>query len=277
MLKKLKLRALSPGQWARIIVPDYECWKEPGERSSPGDVVDVCIMPSYEPSYSYSRHFDWYYRAAYRRPGTDYFCKERHNGYLISTCDLGLINPTYSNPNWDTTVSAEHNGGKGKYLYEPASDDPALCPGGDWSRYECSICGKYVKPFSNDDSDLLCPWCEVTGLVILDDEQLDRLEKTREFARSMGLAHQLERQLGYLADYGRNGDRPLRQCVLSYDFAPHSFSFAHYVLPDSTGDGKRQLWLNGGLNYSGPTSPCDGSFPALAVNLHNGTGWFCHP
>jgi hypothetical protein len=276
MLKKLKLRALQPGQWARIIVPDYNCWKELGERITPGDLVDVCIMPSYEPSYSYSRHFDWCYRAAYRRPDTDHFCKERHNGYLISTSDLGLINPTYSNLNWDTTVSEEHNSGKGNYLYEPASDDPALCPGGDWSRYECSLCGKYVKPFSNDDGDLLCPWCEVTGLVILDDEQLDRLEKTREFARSMGLAHQLERQLGYLADYGHNGDRPLRQCVLSYDFAPHSFSFSHYLLPDSTGDGKRQFSYNGGLIYQGPSCPGDGSFPSLSVSLNSGTGWFCH-
>ena len=26
MLSRTKLRALSPGQWARLRVPDYECW-----------------------------------------------------------------------------------------------------------------------------------------------------------------------------------------------------------------------------------------------------------
>src|SRR5262249_4955601 len=156
---------------------------------------------------------------------------------------------------------------KGKWLYEPVSDDPELCPGGDWSRYECSICGKFVKPFSNDEGELICPWCEAAGLVILDEEQLDRLEQVREFARSMGLSEQLERQLCWLADYGRNPDRPERQCVLAYDFAPHGFAFAHYLLPNSTGDGKRQFSFNGGLIYQGPSSPADGSFPSLTVNL----------
>ena len=115
----------------------------------------------------------------------------------------------------------EHTEGKGKWLYEPASDDPELCPGGDWSRYECSTCGKFVKPFSNDQGDLICPTCEATGLVILDDEQLDRLEQVREFARLMGLDRQLERQLCFLAREwsGEKTD----QCVLGYDFAPHSF------------------------------------------------------
>jgi hypothetical protein len=110
----------------------------------------------------------------------------------------------------------------------------------------------------------------------LDDEQLDRLEQVREFARSMGLTRQLERQLGYLADCGRNGDCPRRQCVLGYDLAPDSFSFAHYFLPDSTGDDKRELWLKGGLIYQGPNCSADGSFPSLRVSLASGTGWFCH-
>jgi hypothetical protein len=33
MLKKMKLHALSPGQWARVRVPDYDCWQKPGEWS----------------------------------------------------------------------------------------------------------------------------------------------------------------------------------------------------------------------------------------------------
>jgi hypothetical protein len=55
----------------------------------------------------------------------------------------------------------------------------------------------------------------VTGLVILDEEQLDRLEQVREFARAMGLSEQLERQLGYLANYATHDETPRHQCVLS--------------------------------------------------------------
>jgi hypothetical protein len=195
---------------------------------------------------------------------------------MLAPWDFGLIDASTNSPNWDKQTMDEHFQGKGKWLYEPASDDPELCPGGDWSRYECSTCGKFVKPFSNDQGDLICPTCEATGLVSLDDEQLDRLEDVREFARLMGLGLQLERQLCWLGDYGRNPDRPTRQCVLGYDFAPHSFSFAHYLLPDSTGDGKRQLYLNGGLVYQGPDSPANGFGPSLCVSLASGTGWFCH-
>ena len=60
----------------------------------------------------------------------------------------------------------EHHEGKGKWLYEPASDDPELCPGGDWSRYLCDGCERYVTPFCNDQGDLICPTCEATGLVV---------------------------------------------------------------------------------------------------------------
>jgi hypothetical protein len=278
MLSKQNLRALSPGQWARVRVPDYEMWAKPEGRCriKPGDEVDVCVMPCYEPRYDSPKYFDWRYRVAYCHPeGT--VQREAPNGYLLSPWDFGLINATSNSPNWDIATSREHHEGKGKWLYEPASDDPELCPGEDWSRYTCSTCGKFVKPFSSDAGDLVCPWCEVTGLVILDDEQLDRLEQVRDFARLIGLGLQLERQLGYLADYGRNNeDRPSRQCVLGYDFAPHSFSFAIHVLADSTGDGKRQLWFNGGLIYQGPRCPANGSFPSLTVSLAEGTGWFCH-
>jgi hypothetical protein len=110
---------------------------------------------------------------------------------------------------------------------------------------------------------------------MFDDEQLDRLEKVREFARSIGMSEQLERQLSYLANYADH-DEPKRQCVLGYDFAPHSFSFAHFVLPKYPANGQRSFWFNGGLIYQGPTSPADGSFPSLTVSLASGTGWFCH-
>lgn len=43
------------------------------------------------------------------------------------------------------------------------------------------------------------------------------------------------------------------------DFAPYSLCFALYR--------NEKLVLNGGWIYAGPSSPGDGSFPALSVNL----------
>ncbi len=274
MLTRTILRALSPGPWARVRVPDYECWQKAEGYSRPmaGQEVDVCVIPCYGPRYDSEKAFHWNYRTAYRNPGgsswSNYYSPD---GSMLAPWDFGLIDASTDSPSWDKETCDEHYQGKGKWLYEPASDDPALCPGGDWSRYLCSTCQKYVRPFSNDEGELTCPFCEATGLVILDEEQLARLEQVREFARSMGLSEQLERQLHYLA-----GNRDGRQCVLGYDFAPHSFAFANYVLPSHTANGQRHFSYNGGLIYQGPTSPADGSFPSLTVSLASGTGWFAH-
>ena len=181
-------------------------------------------------------YFTWFCSAAYRRPGSESFHKERRDGYFISVFNFGLIDASLSGPSWDQTKSRDHCQGKGKWLYEPASDDPKLCPADDWSRYLCDSCKKYVTPFSDDQGELVCPYCDVSGLVILDEEQLERVEQARELARSLGLSAQLERQLDFLANYAEHGE-PRRQCVLSYDFAPHSFSFAHYVLPKFAANG----------------------------------------
>jgi hypothetical protein len=127
-------------------------------------------------------------------------------------------------------------------------------------------------PWSDDEGNLICMYCEATGLIIHPDVA-DRLEAAREFARQMGLGRQLEQQLCHWLGNGQCWGRK-SQCVLSYDFAPHSFSFAHYILPE--GEEKRRLSMNGGLIYSGPGLPADGSFPSLTVNLSSGTGWSCH-
>jgi hypothetical protein len=277
----MKLRALSPGEWARVRVPDYEIWQDPKNargycRTNPGDEVDICVMPRYAPRYDSATMFHWMYQVAYRSPGSSWPNYDSPRGCWISPWDFGLIDASANSANWDETLSRDYHQGKGKWLYEPASDDPELCPGGDWSRYECSLCGKFVKPFSNDGGNLICPNCDATGLVILDDEQLDRLEEVREFARLMGLGRQLERQMNYLHGYADHDEIPKRQCVLGYDFAPHSFSFAHYLLPEFTDDGNRRFCFNGGLIYQGPDSAANGLGRSLCVSLASGTGWFCH-
>ena len=272
MLIKTKLRALSPGQWARLRVPDYECWQKPAEWSGPlaGKEVDVSMIRCYGPRYDSEKYFHWSYRAAYRSPGGSMWSNYYEpGGSMLAPWSFGMIDASMSSPNWDEATVKDHHQGKGIWLYEPASYDPELCPGGDWSRYECSLCGKYVKPFSNDQGELICPWCEATGLIIVDDEQLDRLEQVRDHARALGMTEQLERQLGYLAGYGDEHN----QVVLGYDFAPHSFSFAMYRPGPKE---ERKFRMNGALIFQSPSCPADGSFPSLTVSLAEGTGWFCH-
>lgn len=269
MLTKTNLCALLPGKWARTRVPDSDCWKEPGSRFSPGDEVDICVMPRYEPRYDFTNHWDWYYAVGCRRAGSEYFMKERKDGYFISTWDLSLISPLDPRFHASTEEHRDYYKGRGKHLYKPTSDDPKLCPGGDYSCYRCSLCERYVEPFSNDAGELICEFCEVSGLVMFNPEDLDHLEQVREFARTAGLSGQLERQLHYLADYGCRGN----QCVLGKDFAPHSFSFAMYRpgVKDA-----RKFVFNGGLIFQGPVNPANGSYPSLTVSLAAGTGWFCH-
>ena len=76
------------------------------------------------------------------------------------------------------------------------------------------------------------------------------------FALAAKAADRLLERLEYLANYGE-GDNT---CMLYRDWAPHSFAFAMNK-PDS------QLWFNGGLVYSGPGQPLDGSAPALTVGI----------
>jgi hypothetical protein len=274
MLKKQKLRAFSAGQWARVRVPDYECWRGGFNHTYPGDERDIALVPMKRPRYGYPKWFEWHYAVAYRRPGSDYFYEDARDKAWAGPWDFGLIDASHSGPNWDEQTSRANNKGEGIFLYEPASDDPEICPGADWSRYECSLCGKFVTPFCNDQGDLICPTCEATGLVITQIEVLDRLEAVREFARSMGLSQQLERQLCFMARHwsGEKTD----QCMLGSDFAPHSFTFARYILPAYARTGQRTFSYNGAMIYQGPDCPADGSFPSLTVSLASGTGWFCH-
>ena len=273
-LKKVRnLRALRPGQWARTTVPDYECWRETGDwrEIKPGDEVDICVMPIYAPQYDNDR-FEWRYRVAFRRPEASWNTQCRPNGGWISTYDFGLLEGM-TKPFWTEQDFHAQLEGKGAWLYEPASTDPEICPGPDCSLYLCEACGEYRMPWSDDEANLCCVFCEIAGLVI-DPAQVDRLEEIREFARQMGLGEQLEHQLTFLGNRESWGKRS--QCYLSWDFAPHSFTFAHYLLPDASRTGKREFYMNGGLIYQGPTSPADGSFPSLTVSLASGTGWFCH-
>ena len=84
----------------------------------------------------------------------------------------------------------------------------------------------------------------------------DHFLMTLQWAVANNCAKQLTERLDYLAGYGE-GDNTVE---LYRDFAPHSFEFL-MKKPDGT------RWFNGGLIYSGPGQPLDGSSPASTVSL----------
>lgn len=89
-----------------------------------------------------------------------------------------------------------------------------------------------------------------------------------EFAGKVGAMDKLVDKLRYLAEYGE-GDNI---CRLFYDWAPHSFAF-EMRRPDNS------PWFHGGLIYSGPGQPLDGSAPALTVGIGIDSsvhGWSVH-
>lgn len=85
-----------------------------------------------------------------------------------------------------------------------------------------------------------------------------------------GALSDLLEQLSYLDTYGCNSEfglnRNITNCFLRKDFAPNSFSF---TMMRATTDGSEtyKYWFDGGLIYSGPGLPSDGSSPSLSVSL----------
>ena len=87
-------------------------------------------------------------------------------------------------------------------------------------------------------------------------ECIDHLLETISFAATVNATDVLLDKIKYLSEY--SGGRCL--CAIHKDWAPHSFDFVMFHE-----DGSR--WFNGGLIYSGPGQPLDGSAPALTVGI----------
>ena len=106
---------------------------------------------------------------------------------------------------------------------------------------------------------------------MIEDQTDGHLGRTLDFARAAGAGDRLQRQLDRLNALARNG-----RCRLFRDFAPHSFTF---VVEDRQPDSSWRQALNGGLIYSGPTQPLDGSGPAFCVGISqsgNAHDWSIH-
>src|ERR1700724_3595303 len=95
-------------------------------------------------------------------------------------------------------------------------------------------------------------------MMIIEDQE--HLDKVREFARSVGAEDELQKQLDFLAGFG--ADPP--GGVFPRDFTPHSF---FWRMEHSSPDGWKP-GLVGGLIYSGPGAPSDGSAPSFSVSLN---------
>lgn len=89
-----------------------------------------------------------------------------------------------------------------------------------------------------------------------------------KFAAQVGAADRLAERLEFLARFGDQNNI----CELYRDGAPYSFSF---LMRHPSG----APWFNGGLIYSGPGQPLDGSAPALTVGIgidSSQHGWSIH-
>jgi hypothetical protein len=97
-------------------------------------------------------------------------------------------------------------------------------------------------------------------MMIIEDQE--HLDKVREFARSVGAEAELQKQLDFLTGFGGNAAKVRRH--LYRDFAPHS---SFWRMEHSSSDGWKP-GLVGGLIYSGPGAPSDGSAPSFSVSLN---------
>lgn len=90
-------------------------------------------------------------------------------------------------------------------------------------------------------------------------ENQEHFDKVREFARSVGADSELQKHLDFLAGFG--GAAAKVRCRLYSDFAPHSF---FWRMEYSSREGWK-TGLVGGLIYSGPGAPSDGSAPSFSA------------
>ena len=117
MLTRTKLCALSPGQWARVRVPDYECWQkaEGYWRTKPGDEVDICVMPQVRAPVRQPDSVPLDVPGCLSQPpGSSWPNYESPRGCWISPWDFGLIDASTNSPNWDKATCDEHHARQGQ-------------------------------------------------------------------------------------------------------------------------------------------------------------------
>lgn len=105
-------------------------------------------------------------------------------------------------------------------------------------------------------------------------ENQEHYDKVVDFAKSTGRMENLQKQLDYLNTYADHENEGLTRCILSYDFAPYSFSF---LMTRKNKDGEYRPWFNGGLIFHGShDGGGSGSAPTYSVCLSPTDGWSIH-
>ena len=136
--------------------------------------------------------------------------------------------------------------------------------------------------FRNTPDDIPEGFGAVRVLAAFVPEVVDYLNEQVKFALEMGLAEHFVRKLAYFATYAwGNSCGPLRTMLMK-DYAPHSFHFMMQeakLVRDSGGllEWSWKARMNGGIIYSGPEQPLDGSAPAFTVSVDPAQhGWSIH-
>jgi len=90
----------------------------------------------------------------------------------------------------------------------------------------------------------------------------ERMKEVLDFATENDCIEAFLNRLIYLS-YSPDGNT---RCILHHDFAPLSFAFVMERM--RANERKWNFIYNGGLLYSGPGVPLNGSYPSLSVSLN---------
>jgi len=99
---------------------------------------------------------------------------------------------------------------------------------------------------------------------LYNDAAKERFEQVKKFAKEVGAIDEFQSGIDYLSSFGGNESKV--KCVLFTDFADLSFRFVMYSMNHQSKKFE-EFWFNGGLIYSGPGQPSDGSAPSFTVSL----------
>jgi hypothetical protein len=109
---------------------------------------------------------------------------------------------------------------------------------------------------------------------MLEIQNQEHFNKVKAFAESTGRMEQLQDKLNYLDTYADHERQGLTKCVISYDWAPYSFSF---LMMRRDENGEYQPWFNGVLIFHGShDNGGDGGSPTFSVCVNPTDGWSIH-
>jgi len=113
-------------------------------------------------------------------------------------------------------------------------------------------------------------------MIVLETQDMeDYLREVEEFAKSIGMSEQFQKEYDYLDTYADHGEYGDVRCRLYKDFAPYSFGFNMETRKKD--EDKWKFWFNGGLIFHGEHDRGgDGGAPTFSVNLVPQHGWSVH-